>query len=123
MEYIPNAGETVSSLCLQLHMKANEYATQATKRATAEAEYKAAKAKRILQARADGEKSISAAQTVAEADDHIKDLHLAYLIADGMTDALTKGMIALRERIGYGRSLMANEREADKLLATSREVT
>lgn len=120
MEYIPNASETVSSLCLQLHIKANEYAEAATKRATAEAEYKAAKAKRILQARADGEKSIAAAQTVAEADDHIKKLHLDYLIADGMTDALTKGMIALRERIGYGRSLMANEREADKLLATNR---
>ena len=115
--------ETVGSLCLQLHYKANEYAEAAAKRATAEAEYKAAKAKRILQAPADGEKSIAAAQTVAEADDHIKDLHLKYLIADGMTDALTKGMIALRERIGYGRSLMANEREADKLLATNREIT
>lgn len=120
---IPQASETVGSLCLQLHQKANEYAEQAVVRATAEAEYKAAKAKRVLQARADGEKSISAAQTVAEADDLIKDLHLKFLIAEGMTDALTKGMIALRERIGYGRSLMANEREADKLLATSRDVT
>ena len=119
----PHRDETVGALCLQLHYKANEYAEQAVKRATAEAEYKAAKAKRIMQARADGEKSISAAQTVAEADDHIKDLHLKFLIADGMTDALTKGMIALRERIGYGHSLMANEREADKLLATNREIT
>lgn len=123
MSGIPQASETVGSLCLQLHAKANEYQTQAVARAHAEAEYKAAKAKRILRARADGEKSIAAAQTVAEADDAIKDLHLKYLIADGMTDALTKGMIALRERIGYGRSLMANEREADKLLATSRDVT
>ena len=119
----PTGNETVGQLCLQLHWKANEYADAAEKRARAEAEYKAAKAKRILQARADGEKSISAAQTVAEADDHIKDLHLKFLIADGMTDALTKGMIALRERIGYGHSLMANEREADKLLATNREIT
>jgi hypothetical protein len=60
---------------------------------------------------------------VAEADPLIAQLHLEYLIAEGMTDALTKGMIALRERIGYGRSLMANEREADKLLATNREIT
>jgi len=119
----PTANETVGQLCLQLHFKANEYAEAATKRAKAEATYKAEKAKRILRARADGEKSISAAQTVAEADDHIAKLHLEFLIADGMTDALTKGMIALRERIGYGRSLMANEREADKLLATSRELT
>jgi len=50
-------------------------------------------------------------------DDLVAELHLNYLIADGMTESLTKGMIALRERIGYGRSLMANEREADKLLA------
>lgn len=120
---IPSPTETVGSLCLQLHAKANEYAEAATTRAKAEAEYKAERAKRILRARADGEKSISAAQTVAEADDLIKDLHLKYLIAEGMTDALTKGMIALRERIGYGRSLMANEREADKMLATNREIT
>jgi hypothetical protein len=118
---IPNINDTVGSLCLQLHTKANEYAEAATTRAKAEADYKSERAKRILRARADGEKSISAAQTVAEADDLIKDLHLKYLIAEGMTDALTKGMIALRERIGYGRSLMATEREADKLLATRGE--
>lgn len=123
MSGIPQATETVGSLCLQLHAKANEYEVQARKRAVAEAEYKSAKAKRILKARAEGERSVAAAQTVAEADDYIKKLHLDFLIADGMTDALTKGMIALRERIGYGRSLMANEREADKLLATNREIT
>jgi CO/xanthine dehydrogenase Mo-binding subunit len=121
MTGIPQASETVGSLCLQLHAKANEYQAQAVARAHAEAEYKAAKAKRVLKARAEGEKAISAAQTVAEADDHIKDLHLKFLIAEGMTDALTKGMIALRERINYGRSLMATQREVDKLLATHGE--
>ena len=119
----PTGNETVGQLALQLHFQANEYATAAAKRARAEAAYKSEKAKRILRARAEGEKSISAAVTAAEADDHIAKLHLDYLIADGMTDALTKSMIAIRERIGYGRSLMANEREADKLLATNREIT
>lgn len=119
----PTGNETLAQLCLQLHFKANEYADAADRRARAEATYKAEKAKRILRARAEGEKSVSAAVTAAEADDYIAKLHLDYLIADGMTDALTKGMIALRERIGYGRSLMANEREADKLLATNREIT
>lgn len=118
-----NANDTVGQLCLQLHGKANEYAEAAATRAKAEAVYKAERAKRILRARSEGEKSIAAAQTVAEADPLIADLHLKFLIAEGMTDALTKGMIALRERIGYGRSLMANEREADKLLASSRELT
>ncbi len=119
----PHAGENVAQLSLQLHFKANEYATAAHERAVAEATYKAQKAKRVLRARAEGEKSISAAQMVAEADDLIKDLHLKYLIADGVVDSLTKSMIALRERIGVQRSLLANEREADKLLATSRELT
>lgn len=119
----PTGNETVAQLSLQLHFKANEYAEAAAKRARAEATYRSEKAKRILRARADGEKSISAAVTVAEADDNIARLHLDYLIADGMTDALTKGMIALRERIGVARSVMANEREADKLLATNREIT
>lgn len=115
------AHETVAQLCLDLHRKAEEYAEAARNRAVAEATYKAERAKRILRARADGEKSIAAAQTVAEADDLIAELHLKYLIAEGSTDALTKGMIALRERINFGRSLMANEREADKLLATHGE--
>lgn len=119
----PHAGENVAQLSLQLHFKANEYAEAARTRAIAEATYRAEKAKRILRARADGEKSIAAATTVAEADQFIAKCHLDYLIADGMVDALTKSMIALRERIGVQRSVMANEREADKLLATSRELT
>jgi hypothetical protein len=120
----PIVNDTVGSLCLQLHAKANEYAEVAVKRAKAEATYKAERAKRKLRARADGEaKSMAEADTITDADPVIAQLHLEFLIADGMTDALTKGMIALRERIGYGRSLMANEREADKLLATSRELT
>lgn len=120
---VPHAGENVAQLSLQLHFKANEYATAARERANAEATYRTEKAKRILRARAEGEKSISAATTAAEADPLIADLHLKYLIAEGMVDALTKSMIALRERIGVLRSVMANEREADKLLATNREIT
>lgn len=119
----PHAGENVGALCLELHRTCVTYGTATRDRAIAEASYKAARAKRKLTARSTGEaKSVAEAELVADADDFIADLHQKYLIADALADSLGKTILALRERIGYGRSLMANEREADKLLATSREL-
>lgn len=116
----PHAGENVAQLCLQLHQTCATYGQATRDRAIAEAVYKTARAKRKLAARAGGEaKSISEAETVADADDFIADLHQTYLIADALADSLGKTILALRERIGYGRSLMADQREADKLLAAT----
>lgn len=118
-----SAGENVGALCLQLHHTTVAYGEASKDRAVAEAEYKTARAKRKLRARADGEaKSISEAEMIADADEFIADLHQKYLIAEALADSLGKSIAALRERIGYGRSLMATEREVDRLLATNREV-
>jgi hypothetical protein len=119
----PHAGENVGKLCVQLHEVSITYGNATKQRALAEAQYKTARAKRKLTARSTGEaKSVAEADLVADADDYIAGLHQDFLIADAWADTLKAQMIALRERIGYGRSLMANEREADRLLATSREV-
>jgi hypothetical protein len=111
--------DNVAQLCLALHRKASEYEEATTRRAQADVEYRQARAKRILLARSEGAKSIAEAETVADADDAIAALRLQHLVTEGVCDGLTKSMIALRERIGFGRSRMANEREVDKHLSSA----
>ena len=108
----------VAALCRALDVTVVVYGEELQAKAKAEAAYKAARAKRILQARASGEASaISLAEVVADGDDSVADLRLAYLIAEGKASATKEKLAALRERIGFGRSVMTNEREADRLAA------
>lgn len=114
--------QTISQLCLDLHHKASAYEGAAKDRAQADVAYRQARAQRVLRARVEGARSVAEAETIADADQVIADLRLKHLVAEGVCDGLTKTMIALRTRIDFGRSRMATEREADRLLATSREV-
>jgi len=113
----PSTGTQVASLCRDLEMKTREYDQLAQARANAEVDYKSARARRILRARAEGSKSIAEAETIAAADPALETLWRQSLIADAMVDAAQKSIWALRERIGYGRSLIATERAADLLQA------
>ncbi|HXG72757.1 MAG TPA: hypothetical protein VNJ04_19305 [Gemmatimonadaceae bacterium] len=107
----------VAKLCIALDRKVHEYAELATARAGAEVDFKVARAQRIMRARSDGAKSIAEAETTATADPAVESLWRVYLIADGSADACGKSIGALRERIGFGRSLIATERAADSLHA------
>lgn len=108
--------DQVNRLCTELALKVIEYGRLVNERAKADSTYKAARARRILKARLeDGVRAISEAELHADGDPAIESLRLAYLIADGTADACQKAIAALRERIGYGRSLMATEREQDRL--------
>ena len=110
--------QNVAALCRELDTTVIRYSDELRAKAESEAAYKTARAKRILKARADGEaNSISLAETVADADDAVATLRLEYLIADGIASATKERLTSLRERIGFGRSVMTNEREQDKLLA------
>ena len=108
------ASDNVSALCRQLDEAVRLYGEQLTKKAETDAEYRSARAKRVLKARNDGEKAISGAELVADADDVIARLRLEYLIAEGMAAATKSRLAMLTERIGFGRSLMASDRESDK---------
>lgn len=111
--------QNVAALCRELDSTVVRYADELRTKAEAEAAYKSARAKRILRARVDGEATaISLAEVVADADDVVADLRLMYLIADGVASATKEKLASLRERIGFGRSVMTNEREQDKLLAS-----
>jgi len=116
--------ETVAQLTLRLHAVVDTYGSATLARAEAKAAYKNAHAKRRLAVRASGEaKSQAEADMYADADDFIADLHLKFLIAESWADRLKHEIEELKERIGFGRSVMADQREADKLLATNREIT
>lgn len=115
--------ETVAALCQQLHTKALQFEETAQQRAEADVAYRQARAERILRAQVSGEAtSVARAEYVADADKAIARLRLAYLSAEGVCEGLTKSMAALRTRIEFGRSRMSTERQADALMATSREV-
>lgn len=114
-----NPAANVSALCRELDTTVIRYADELTVKAHAEATYKGERAKRILRARAEGVKSISEAETVADADDLIGDLRLRYLIAEGIVASTKERIASLKERVGFGRSLMASEREADRLQAVT----
>lgn len=115
--------ENVGALCRELDVTVGQFAEQLRASADAESEYKRERAKRILRARVEGEKAISAAEIVADADDVIADLRHKYLIAEGITEATKHRLRSLTERIGFGRSLIANEREQDRLHSQSRNVS
>lgn len=117
-----SASSNVADLCRQLDVTVGQYRQQLERKANAESDYKRDRAKRVLRARADGEKAISAAEIVADADDHIAALRLEYLIAEGIVSATKAQIGMLTERIGYGRSLLANEREQDRLHSQNRAV-
>lgn len=104
---------STARLCQQLDAKVSQYEVLVRRRAQAEATYKAEKAKRTLAARPTT-KSNADAELIATSDDEVRDLHLAYLTADGEADACRMAILALRTRIEYGRSLIATEREADR---------
>ena len=116
--------DNVSKLCRVLDMVVGQYREQLAAKARTESDYKRERAKRILRARADGEaSSAAAAEVVADADDVISDLRLKSLIAEGIATATKEQIATLKERIGWGRSLYATQREQDKLHTVRRDVS
>lgn len=113
----PSTQTQTAQLCVDLDRKTREYEEIARARADAEVDFKAARARRILTARTEGAKSIAEAEIQALADPAIERLWRAHLIADGIADAATKSIFALRTRIEFGRSLISTERAVDLLHA------
>lgn len=88
--------------------------------AEAEAAYKAARAKRRLSALAQGEaRSQGNAEDVADADDHVADLHMAFLTCQAAAEACKQSIYSLRARLSFGQSLISAEKEVDRQHALS----
>lgn len=115
--------DDVGLRCRELATVVDQYREELTKKAETESEFKKERAKRILRARANGEATSAAqAEVVADADDLIADLRLASLIAEGIAKSTKERIDSLKERIGWGRSLYATQREQDRLHSQDRSV-
>jgi hypothetical protein len=115
-----NPADNVAALCRDLDVTVQRYGEELAAAADAEVDYRRERAKRILRARIDGEKAISGAEIVADADDAISDLRQKHLISDGIAEATKARIRMLQERIGFGRSLIASERAQDQLHSQNR---
>lgn len=115
--------DNVGQLCRELDVITGQYRQELRDKAEAENDYRRERAKRILRARADGEaSSATAAETVADADDLISELRLKFLIAEGIAASTKSKIEALKERIGWGRSLYATQREQDRLATVRQDI-
>lgn len=98
--------------------KAAEYRGVLVAAAEAEAEHKAARARAILAAMADGERvSHAKAETVAEADEAIADLYTKRLTTAAIAEAHRAQLHQLREQVANGRTFVASAREVDRMHA------
>ena len=102
-----------------LDLSVQRYGTESVEAAQAEATHKAARAKRLLKARAEGVRSVSEAEAIAEADDNVADLYMRRLTTSAVADSSKQRILSLRERVGAIRSVLADQREADRQHAMS----
>lgn len=91
--------------------RVREYADAAQASAVAEADHKRLRARRILLARAEGERSTAAAEVVAEADDEVSSAYLLRLTAAAHTDAVREALRSIRENQNALRTAAASARD------------
>lgn len=89
---------------------AQEYALAAVEAAEAEATHKAARARRILTARAEGERSHAAAENVAEADAVVAEAYMARLVSAAQADAIRERLRSVRTNQDSLRTAAASHR-------------
>lgn len=111
----------LGSVSVAYQRMADSYRGVLVAAAEAEAAHVSARARRILAAIAEGEKvSHAKAETIAEADEDVAQLHRERLVARATADAHRNKLHQLREQVANGRTLAASEREIDKIHADGR---
>lgn len=111
----PQIAATYTAISQELAGKPHEYQRLARAAAVAEAEYKAARARRRLSARATGEaRSAAAAEDIADADEDVASMYLTRLTTEAEAEACKMAMYALRARLSFGQTLIGVEKSADQ---------
>ena len=87
-----------------------DYPAAAQEAAMAEAAHKTMRAKRVLLARAEGEKSVAAAELVAEADDAVADAYLQRLASSAKADSIREALRSIRTNQDSLRTAAASHR-------------
>lgn len=88
-----------------------DFTMAAPDRAAAEAAHKLARAKRILQARHNGVKSMAEAEVIAEADDDVSALYLARLNQDAVVESIREALRSIRVNQDALRTAAASARD------------
>lgn len=101
----------------QMWVYAKDLRRQATEHARAKSWYQSQKSKIVVRARSEGEKSASAAEHLAEADDDIYRAHLAYRLAEQLMVADRAALNVLHAELDMIRTERADARKADEFQA------
>jgi len=103
----------------QYEAKASESAALYEVAARAEADYRAERAKAVLRHKASRERmSVAEAETRADADTQIYQLHTDRLVSSALAEAHKDRLRQLKEREASCRTEVTTEREADRIHAT-----
>lgn len=113
----------MTSPIIRMGQVSNEYATRADEyrgiaetAAASESEYKHRRAVFMARQMADGA-SAAKAEVLADADDAIFALATEYRLAVAVRDAALEKLRQLRTQVEAGRTVVASEREADRIHA------
>lgn len=101
----------------ELWAYATDLRRQCQEHARAKSWYQQQKSKVVVARRADGEKSATAAEHEAEADDDIYRAHLAYRLAEQMIIADRAALNVLHAELDSIRTDRADARKADEFMA------
>lgn len=102
----------------EYQVKADEFRDVAVAAALAEADHKSRRAQRSLQFKDSGEcRSMTEAEARADADEEIAVLLRDRLVAAAIAEAHKQKLQQLREQNANGRSVVASERETDRMHA------
>lgn len=113
-----NAIEHLGEVSREYQLKADEFKSVATKAAEAEAAHKSRRAQRALEFKDSGEcRSMTEAEARADADGEIAGLLRERLIAAAIADSHKQKLLQLKEQNANGRSVVASERETDRMHA------
>lgn len=93
-----------------------DYGPLADEAAATEADYRRLKALFVTRMVAEGA-SVSRAEYAADADEQVAAACLAYKLAAATLDAAGKRLWQLRAQFDFGRSVLVNERESDRVHA------
>jgi hypothetical protein len=97
--------EQIAKLGAELARANAEYVRQNNELAEAEAEYRIAKKKKILQLRADG-MSVTLIPDLVKGDEEVAKLMLRRDLAKGLVDAQKYNINSIRDRISIGQSVL-----------------
>lgn len=109
--------QRLGAISRQYEALANAYPEIARESAQAESDYRRDKAVRMLKAKVQENASAVFAEVIANADPDVAFSCQQYKLTAAMTDATQKKLSQLREAIATGRSVLVNEREADRFHA------